>query len=347
MSHRPLPGAFAGRLWENGEFGYSKVREMIPEPFCLNPDFTDYNSWVDENGSRHLTPENDRLRQRERAASALGSSHHSNSHSPKARARRGLKGITSHGRKLVRNACYRLRSFVSQRRLSLLTLTVPGCSAAELENIASQWSELLRIFLQRLRRHLKAAGLPGEVVGVSEIQEKRAESSGLPVLHLHAVFVGRRAGCSWGVSPSQVNLWWSELLQPFLPDCTDWSAVQRIETVKKNVENYLGKYMTKGVQAISKIVENGGASFLPSSWYVCTNSLRRSVKSAIRTGFKVGETLAQLVESGNRSLFKYVYDVKIGNETDGEVCIGKHGRFIEGVYRDTCDYLDKCATLAP
>lgn len=346
MSHRPLPPKFSGRIWENGEFGYSRVREITAESFRVEPEFTDYNSWTDEKGNRHLCGCAAIASAPDSGGNPLGLSHDPISHSPPKRARKGQKGITSRGRKLVRNACYRLRAFVPQRRLTLLTLTVPDCNPAELASIASSWSELTRVFLQRLRRWLKSEGLPGQIVGVFEIQEQRQQASDLPVLHSHLVFVGRRSGKSWAVSQYQIREWWSELLQPLLPNCSDWSAVERIETVKKNVENYLGKYMSKGVQAIAKIVDAGQSCYLPTAWYTLSNSLRSEVLLAVRAGYATGDLLVSLVESGNRAIFKYLYDVTIGDEDSGIVSIGKHGRLIEGIYRQILTPIDSHATLA-
>lgn len=130
----------------------------------------------------------------------IGSSNRLNSHTTSEpgkcdrikRARRGQKGLTPHGKMLVKNAASYLEKRHGKKNLSFLTVTIPSVSAEESKQISRCWSEIVRKFQQSITRHLSRQGLPPLVVGVTEVQEKRFERDGVLGLHLHLVFVGKR-----------------------------------------------------------------------------------------------------------------------------------------------------------
>ena len=59
-------------------------------------------------------------------------------------------------------------------------------------------------------------------------------------------------------------------------------ASTRIEKIKKSVENYLSKYMSKGGKVIEEIIADGRRHLLPTSWWGMTNTLRDTVKAGCK-----------------------------------------------------------------
>lgn len=267
---------FVGTVWENGEFGVAIAAREQPEcPFDLNkaPLTAEEAEW-----NRSLIKVHGAIEVLKfKGVDPLGLSPRLKNHK---RELRGQKGISAHGKRLVRNACHRLEQETDKSLLTFATFTLPNVSVDESLFISENWGEIQRVFIQKLGRCLRKESLPGEIVGAVEIQERRFERDSILALHLHLVFVGRRKGGTWAISPSEYCELWKEVLQKYLfaaPETYDWRAVHNVQRVKKSVEGYLGKYVTKGVKSISRVVERFGAGCLPSHWYTCTNSLRKRV----------------------------------------------------------------------
>lgn len=316
---------FTGRLWRNGEFGVSRVREYEPEQFKPKQSESEETSWrlgiIREHGiedalafarENYATP-----------AVPLGSSQVAKPHT---RSRRGLKGITSHGRKVVRNAAEHLQKEYGLSRLTFLTLTVPSCTAEQARSVAEAWGEIVRVLLQRLGRSLGRQGLRGGIVAVTEIQEQRYASSGVPVLHLHLAFCGRQKGKAWAVTPDEVREMWRSALGKHLPDDTYWGACENMQRVRKSVSGYLGKYLSKGAAAIASIRDAGLSDYLPSAWWNCTYELRRLVLSQVLTGTQVGDFLEYICSRQLSEFFSYLKPIEIACGDGFKFVVGYAGR---------------------
>lgn len=222
---------------------------------------------------------------------------------PPERERRGLKGITRLGARTVRNGAFLLQKTYGNDRLAFCTFTLPSYSDSEQYLIASRWAEIVRKFIQSLGRVLKAAGLPGSVVGCTEIQEKRyAESGGLP-LHLHILFVGKKPRKHWAISANQYRAMWKNAIEnecPSLPPASFKASVD-CQKPKNDMSAYLGKYMSKGVGVLKAILEGdpGLRDFLPSSWWTCSLKLRRAIGKRITGGYGTAEKLLRDIRSGD------------------------------------------------
>lgn len=326
---------FTGKLWPNGEFGLGfqkrvkmqhKVRRVesrfdnpqgqLERDFAVRMALA--QRWCDETG---------------RDAPTLGLSPHANSHK---RAKRGLKGITSLGRKMVRNGAYLLQQKYGKQHLSFLTVTLPAVSVEESLQISACWSEIVRKYLQSLRRLLQGRSLPGEIVGCTEIQESRLERDGVLGLHLHLIFVGRKQGKSWVVSCQEVRELWRRELERVVGRSLDCSSTENIERVKVDAEQYLGKYMSKGVSSMNTLISLGLGDFLPSTWWSMSMSLKKVVKSGIEhlTGEKAS-LFVRLVEMA-ADAFLYAKPVEV-TLTDGQTLkVGYFGKvkreFIQMMY---------------
>lgn len=210
----------------------------------------------------------------------LVSTQDSNSH------KRGQKGITSYGSKAVRNAAYLLQSKYGKDCLSFLTLSLPVMSVEEEKRLAGDWSRVIRVFGQRLKRLLQSRGLQGNYVGVTEIQEKRFRAGKGIGLHLHVVFRGRLSRRHpWAVSWEEFRVAWCSVLSTVLGHRVYSPNCENVKSVYKSAEGYLGKYMSKGVLIIDEVRDKYGEDAIPSAWYFLSKPMRDAVKSRVRVAW--------------------------------------------------------------
>ncbi len=203
---------------------------------------------------------------------------------PEARERKGQR-FTSYGRRIVRNGAWWLQQQFGRNQLSFLTATLPN-EALELmaiaENGAGLWAEIIRQYEQWLKRRLRNLGLCDYIVGVTEVQEKRWINSQKVGLHLHWVFQGRLGNKTpWLIRKEEFADAWNRIVSNVVDVEVESRSATRVERVKKSVENYLSKYMSKGGEVIGQIIEAGKRGLLPSSWWNVSNDLRRLIKSMI------------------------------------------------------------------
>lgn len=280
-----------GKVWEDGTFGLSFVKTAPLESPHFNLDAVaqaENARWLYqlsvEHGTDAVQEFLSELLAKPVPAPPLGSSNVLISHTGLSeRARRGVNGISSHGKKLVRNACLRLDR-ESPGDLSFLTLTLPNISQVEAVTLSRNWAEIIRKFNQWLKRALIRGGCTGESVGVTEVQASRFATSGVFALHYHCCFVGRkRRNCAWALVPRDIREAWKAILLKYLShtqECYDWRSVENIQRVKKSVSAYLGKYISKGLGRDlndSSSVAGCVTDLYPSSWYSCSDSLRQRV----------------------------------------------------------------------
>lgn len=233
---------------------------------------------------------------------------------PRERAKRGSKGITRHGARMVRNAAYLLQQKYGKKRLTFLTCTMPSTIQTEQYAIAMEWAEIVRQFMQSVTRLLKAAGLPPSYVGCTEIQGQRyAREHGMP-LHLHVVFPNKRKTGGWKINCNQFRALWRRAIVnrcPFMAD-RKFSASVDAEPIKKSAEGYLGKYMSKGAPQLAAMAidDPGIVEFLPSAWWCCSTNLKRAVGKRITGGCKTALKIIRDVRQGDTRV-EYAREVKI------------------------------------
>lgn len=210
--------------------------------------------------------------------STMGSSHVSNSDKVSAdtkNARRGSKGITSHGRSQVRCAAQWLEDKHGIKSLSFLTCTLPREALAVYT--PETWALVVNRFGKWLRYHLDRVGLDPLIVGVTEIQMKRWEAErGLPPVHLHYLFAGRIKTGAWAFRPSFYQAGWEQACQSVWALQCSFQSSTRVESLRSSSVNYLGKYMSKGVSALKSL----SPEVLPTGWYSISTKLKRLVKAA-------------------------------------------------------------------
>lgn len=270
----------------------------------------------------------------------LGSSNRLNSHkSPENcgrfssnRARRGQNGLTPHGKLLVKNSAAYLQERYGRQHLSFATVTIPSVSAEESREISQNWSEILRRFQQSLTRKLKSEGLPQLLVGVTEIQAARFERDGVLGLHYHCVFVGRRPRCDWAVHYLEIREMWRRSF-PSKYQTLDFSSSENVVRVKSAVDKYLSKYISKGVPVLGDSAQiEEFRDVLPTTWYNCTNNLRRVIKSMVLSGASSSDAVALIVEHAVPECLEFLMPIYVVID-DYEFIAGWRGKLTRDAYK--------------
>lgn len=233
---------------------------------------------------RHVVPNKDDLvvDGDDLAVPSLGLSDATNSHkSPpqkvKKTQKRGSGGISNYGKRAVRNFCYLLERDHTRNNLSFLTATLPAfMSRDELLLICKHWSELVRQFVQELRRILRRRGYCEDMVYITEIQEDRYRDRGEVAPHLHLVMVGKKHRWQKGyaIEKSEVRALWERLLSNFLGRPVTCAAATRVERPRKSLQAEFGSYLSKGGKIIKQIIDDGNGDFLPSAYWGGSRNLK-------------------------------------------------------------------------
>lgn len=305
-----------GQVWPTGRFGISVLDRKIPEPgfFTKRKLTTDEETFQRSCALHGLIPSlevwgkasgcQEKLEAiAENRAVPLDLSIAPNSHRPI----RGQNGISSNGRLQVQSAAYLLQQRHTVKHLSFLTLTLPTTSSQDNLTISEKWPQIVRVFVQWLGRALRSRGLPGEVCGVTEIQENRSEwQEGILGLHLHLVFCGRQRYKGWVIDPLEFREAWVRAVKTAIPVTGEgyyWGAVENVAAVRKDASRYLGKYLSKGAKALARFKVLYPSHRLPSCWTVCTLALRHAIKNCKMGLSATAEKLHEAIERGRFELF--------------------------------------------
>lgn len=282
----------AGRIYPNGQFGIGIIRRFKSDYVKPTPP-TQIKTWEENRNEVHgllaslqfirgtisdespvsLVPQADSIEP------PLDSSLGSNSH----RGRRGLNGITGHGKNLVRNAALLLEQRYGCKHLTFLTLTLPEMGKDAWKQIGADWARIVKVVTQWISRRLSSVGLPPHVVSVTEVQSHRFERVRSPGYHLHMVFVGRKPHQTWSITPSEMRAAWKRAVVGTvgaIAEGVSWQSCENMQAVRFSAGGYLGKYMSKGADAIGEVAALYGNDCLPSTWYNCTSILRLAVKTS-------------------------------------------------------------------
>lgn len=236
---------------------------------------------------------------------------------------RGSMGISAYGRQKVLSTSRWLEENCGRNTLSFLTLTIPP--EACVPELFQNFSTLIKSVREALVYHLRRSGLPGQLVGVVEVQESRQKTAGsLPMLHLHIAFQGRKPRGHWVLTPALVDSIWKKILSGILEEEIEVTAACQIVRVKSSCSGYLGKYMSKGVKTLESIE----AQYLPSAWYVCTRALSRMVKimEVYLTGSVATEWYDRL--RATPGLLRFSKDVYRWDEDGWMVPVGWYGELM-------------------
>lgn len=261
----------------------------------------------------------------------MGLSNEFNSHKkPKPRTRRGLKGISNYARRIIKSGAVVLQQRYGRKRLGMLTCTLP-CEIGE--SRPELWSELVRQFIQSMKRLLLRSGGSGHIVGCVEIQEDRFDESGEVCPHLHLIFESHKGDWKYYLDKVEIRKVWERLLGVVLGEevkelAEKTRASTRIETIEKDAKQYIGKYLSKGAKTTERVIEAGKQGLLPSCWWVCTNNLRKYILKHIVSLYPfVKEALLSGWDVVGEGICSWVKKIEI--EWEGEICtVGWSGQLI-------------------
>lgn len=259
----------------------------------------------------------------------------------KIRVKKGQAGITSFGKRMVRNAAHLLEVRHGRVRCVFATVTVPELPIEQMRALHEKWGEVVERYRLGIRRLLQDKGLSGEIVTVSEVQEKRYERTGVPVLHLHSVFCGVDAQGQWAISTEAHDNVWVNALRVAIDIerdiCTNACNLQR---VKKSASGYLAKYLSKGSKVVNAIKDSGYGRWLPKHWWNCTRSLSRRVKSQTRRVQHLANWLDAMAYSGCKHCWKWHRIVTVESKDGTLIQVARYGQLTEVLTAQIQAYYD-------
>jgi len=259
-----------------------------------------------------------------------------------SRGRYGLNGITSAGRRKIRNACTALQRKYGRSRLTFATVTLPRMSKEEHEILHKNWATFIRYWQKEIKREAARNGMPNlQIVTVTEIQEKRLARYDELYLHLHSVWLGRPKGSyryyidiptarrivlnilRGILAQAKPKMKYNEAVQPRSSveaveenTCTtdsEYEVSVNLKGVKKSAARYLGKYMSKGGESLKVAKEKGLEKLLPKQWWNMTRKLSKVCEDAIQkldctyANF-IMDNYQELIEKG---ILEYFYLIEI------------------------------------
>lgn len=249
--------------------------------------------------------------------------------------RYGKRGITTYGARRVRNACYLIEAGLPKMCTVFSTCTVPTLPFESMRLIHERWSDVVEHFRRKLRRRLQEQGLSGDSVTVSEIQEKRYERTGLPILHIHTVFGGRRRDGKPAISPEAHDAMWREALSLALgDDVGEVRSACNLQWVKKSAEGYLGKYMTKGTKVVNRLIEEGFDGWLPKQWWSVSRALGKEIDNQTRRVDELAEWFNDIAEVEGANVWIFHRDVEIEMFNGDKVKMARYGRLTQSFMKD-------------
>ncbi len=239
---------------------------------------------------------------------------------------RGSNGITSKSRQQIKDSATLLEEKYTKERLAFITHTIPEKFVSE---IHANWTKIIHNLRRRYIRALQKAGLPQDLIMVTEYQEGRLGHTGQAVLHLHIVFVGRFKKRHWEYNCEYYKQHWKECCREYLTDRgtnTEWSASTRVEGIRKSCAAYLSKYLSKGTATLNSILVKCPDCFIPSSWHCLTQTLRISVRKAIRHfEGQSATTLFDYLTENAVELLKFNRYIKVPTQDGRGLCVGWYG----------------------
>ena len=268
----------SGTLWPNGEFSQGWKRSPGDERLDLR---SLADSWDDSEGVGGDTPPVDLVNP-------------TNSH--KAKRTRGELGITTYGRRMLRNGVFLLKERFPNLPLTLGTLTLPPLESSFRKELSGQWGEVVRQTIQWISRSLQRNGLPPLVLSCSEIQPSRLETEGGAYLHLHLIWVNPpRTRGGWGVSATGLREFWASLVSRLSGQADLPIPNIDLQVARGDVARELSKYLSKGSTVLGKAAADLGVENLPHTWWNMSKPLRDLVKGAIVKGAQVGTLILEWV----------------------------------------------------
>lgn len=194
------------------------------------------------------------------------------------------KGMGSKARAAIRERLYVAQEVIGKDKLSFVTGTTPNEVAQWVHERVkagneNPWPHVLDVFLKTYRRAAKKGGFAPLYLWVLEPHPERSAEAGYPILHTHIAWRGRKPFDGWVMTPQAVTNAWKNAWETVLPEHLqnlNWSASTNVQSVRKGLGNYFGKYLSKGADArLLALLANAPDNSFPRNWYGCSRNLIR------------------------------------------------------------------------
>lgn len=316
----------SGTIWPNGEFGLGFYTE-----YELVEAENEW-AWTGDKPATGAEPQ-DLLPEDPLTLSDAPNSH-----------KKGLKGLTTYGGRMVRSGCYLMERQLGKQDCMLWTFTVPTLGREARAELARNWGKLVNRLLGQLSRLLAKSGRKPAIIGCSEIQTGRLEKYRQGYLHLHLVCPAHsNVGGRFALDVQEVRSWFKKALERFAGCSIPQTPRVQAEIVKKSVEGYMGKYLSKGTgEELAGFIEDLGIESVPGQWWFCSALMRQAITKRVASGKNAGSVLDCVVqhafETGDMSIFEYISHVDV--EVDGvRYTAGWYGRLRIDIANDLRDFL--------
>ena len=256
----------------------------------------------------------------------------------RTRSRKGLKGITTHGKRMVRNGCHILEEVFGRGRCGFGTFTLPDLNLPDYAAVCTQWSDIVNRFTQEVKRTLATRTEKTYIVFVTEFQEKRFEKEKRAYPHLHICYPARpQRDYNWYISASEFRAMWKQAVERCCLSSYCFDASVDCVVVKKSVGAYLSKYLTKGAGDIARYLETGLPFGCLGHWWGLTGELRSAIKEGTRSSPAIAghlwREIRAIAEGGHVKWLKYI---TIETHLTGERIVGMCG-CLDDPYRKWLD----------
>lgn len=260
--------------------------------------------------------------------------------------RHGLKGITSSGRECVKESAFLLERRY-RRRLGFYTLTCPYTDEESIYLYNKNISYILRSYFQELKREFDRQNITWSYVSVLEIQADRFRDTGVPCLHIHYVSPCYVPGTwSFILDANALRSIWGRVLYNTLGRRVDCSASVDAQVVDKSAANYLAKYMSKGGNENSFLVQNAPDQF-PSQWWSTSRNVRKALKECtVVLPSQISQEILEgrAFEPGHPAYLQYHRYIYV-QWKQVDICVGISAQMSSSVLNNWQDFRGKLGEL--
>jgi len=307
----------SGSLWPNGEFGLGYYSDQV----------------INENENEWMWAQDGELSERspdlEEAVRSITSSDAPNSE------KRGLKGITTYGARNLRSAAYLLETRLGRSDCALWTFTLPCLSASGRRSMSESWGKVTNELVKTFTRRLVHAGRSPSIAGCVEIQTARMERTGEAYLHIHLICpLWSNEWAGYAVDVDRVRGWWHRCIERFSGEELNTMPRVQVEQVRKSMEGYIGKYLSKGSQSeLDAFIADLGPDAVPGQWWFASSTMKKAIKASTHRGSAFGALMENVISyafrEGCLDAFEYIRHVDV--EIDGvRYTAGYYGKLKPG-----------------
>ncbi len=241
----------------------------------------------------------------------------------------GTNGITSYGRRSLRNGVYLLKRRYTNKNLGFYTATLPSVSIPFLKKLIANWKDITHRFFQELRREAERLGIEDfDYVYAIEIQEKRSRSAGLPIPHIHWVAPAFMLNSRKFIfSANKIRDIWARTVSHYIGTGFNYEASIDSRLIKKDVERYLSKYIskssTKNVQDFSNA---SGIVFASRYWGISKRLQELYLSKIVFDSDKIAKNLVMISSLCLKEAYEYMFEIMVSITPEVELRMGYVGR---------------------